>query len=240
MDLTEPPHTKQDVSPTFVWWAETLRPHCNNALVLYFSPRPQAAAENDCDVRPWLGLASHTAAAQNPLLGSNSPRFNLQSMEHKLDPKTKNLPYLRNPDILVGENDLTALSYLHEPAVLHNLKVRFVDSKLIYTYCGRWPAALSVQCETTSKCSPKEKKPWTVCCRIFWIDCQTVSKEPLQLLHFLQQTNLNNVFKSVLLAVNATSCGSLWLRKTNHWPIIKLYWCLNLLIFWTDTPFLMN
>ncbi|NXU88650.1 MYO5A protein, partial [Xiphorhynchus elegans] len=35
-------------------------------------------------------------------------------------PKTKELPPLRNPDILVGENDLTALSYLHEPAVLHN------------------------------------------------------------------------------------------------------------------------
>ncbi|XP_029317333.1 unconventional myosin-Va isoform X5 [Cottoperca gobio] len=58
------------------------------------------------------------------------------NLEHNLDPKTKNLPYLRNPDILVGENDLTALSYLHEPAVLHNLKVRFMDSKLIYTYCG--------------------------------------------------------------------------------------------------------
>ncbi|KAK3570040.1 hypothetical protein QTP86_009439, partial [Hemibagrus guttatus] len=57
-------------------------------------------------------------------------------LEHKLDPKTKALPHLRNPDILVGENDLTALSYLHEPAVLHNLKVRFIDSKLIYTYCG--------------------------------------------------------------------------------------------------------
>ncbi|XP_075064108.1 unconventional myosin-Vc isoform X1 [Mixophyes fleayi] len=48
----------------------------------------------------------------------------------------KGLPPLRNPDILVGENDLTALSYLHEPAVLHNLKVRFVESKLIYTYSG--------------------------------------------------------------------------------------------------------
>ncbi|XP_026087056.1 unconventional myosin-Va-like isoform X4 [Carassius auratus] len=59
-----------------------------------------------------------------------------KELEYKLDPKTKNLPYLRNPDILVGENDLTALSYLHEPAVLHNLKVRFIDSKLIYTYCG--------------------------------------------------------------------------------------------------------
>uniref|UniRef100_A0A3Q3X434 Myosin motor domain-containing protein n=1 Tax=Mola mola TaxID=94237 RepID=A0A3Q3X434_MOLML len=57
-------------------------------------------------------------------------------VEHKIDPKTNSLPPLRNPNILVGENDLTALSYLHEPAVLHNLKVRFVDSRLIYTYCG--------------------------------------------------------------------------------------------------------
>ena len=32
--------------------------------------------------------------------------------------------YQRNPDILIGENDLTSLSYLHEPAVLHNLEVR--------------------------------------------------------------------------------------------------------------------
>uniref|UniRef100_A0A671VPV9 Myosin VAb n=1 Tax=Sparus aurata TaxID=8175 RepID=A0A671VPV9_SPAAU len=60
----------------------------------------------------------------------------LSRVEYKIDPKTNNLPPLRNPNILVGENDLTALSYLHEPAVLHNLKVRFVDSRLIYTYCG--------------------------------------------------------------------------------------------------------
>lgn len=64
--------------------------------------------------------------------------FDLQDLEYCLDPKTKELPPLRNPDILVGENDLTALSYLHEPAVLHNLKVRFIDSKLIYTYCGKY------------------------------------------------------------------------------------------------------
>uniref|UniRef100_A0A4W6D2D1 Myosin VAb n=1 Tax=Lates calcarifer TaxID=8187 RepID=A0A4W6D2D1_LATCA len=57
-------------------------------------------------------------------------------VEYKIDPKTNSLPPLRNPNILVGENDLTSLSYLHEPAVLHNLKVRFIDSKLIYTYCG--------------------------------------------------------------------------------------------------------
>lgn len=60
----------------------------------------------------------------------------LQEVEYKIDPKTNVLPPLRNPNILVGENDLTALSYLHEPAVLHNLKVRFVDSRSIYTYCG--------------------------------------------------------------------------------------------------------
>uniref|UniRef100_UPI00398E4D74 unconventional myosin-Vc n=1 Tax=Pristiophorus japonicus TaxID=55135 RepID=UPI00398E4D74 len=57
-------------------------------------------------------------------------------LEFPVDPIKTRLPPLRNPDILVGENDLTALSYLHEPAVMHNLKVRFVDSKLIYTYCG--------------------------------------------------------------------------------------------------------
>ncbi|KAF3688717.1 Unconventional myosin-Va Dilute myosin heavy chain [Channa argus] len=57
-------------------------------------------------------------------------------VQYKIDPRTNNLPPLRNPNILVAENDLTGLSYLNEPAVLHNLKVRFVDSKLIYTYCG--------------------------------------------------------------------------------------------------------
>ncbi|MBN3292049.1 MYO5C protein, partial [Polypterus senegalus] len=57
-------------------------------------------------------------------------------IRYPLDPVSQALPPLRNPDILVGENDLTALSYLHEPAVLHNLKVRFMESKLIYTYSG--------------------------------------------------------------------------------------------------------
>ncbi|XP_057382659.1 unconventional myosin-Vb isoform X1 [Balaenoptera acutorostrata] len=56
--------------------------------------------------------------------------------EYPIDVQGNQLPFLRNPDILVGENDLTALSYLHEPAVLHNLKVRFLESNHIYTYCG--------------------------------------------------------------------------------------------------------
>ncbi|XP_019622370.1 PREDICTED: unconventional myosin-Va-like isoform X9 [Branchiostoma belcheri] len=48
----------------------------------------------------------------------------------------EDLPPLRNPDILVGQNDLTSLSYLHEPAVLYNLQVRFLQNNAIYTYCG--------------------------------------------------------------------------------------------------------
>uniref|UniRef100_A0A3Q3WQY3 Uncharacterized protein n=1 Tax=Mola mola TaxID=94237 RepID=A0A3Q3WQY3_MOLML len=57
-------------------------------------------------------------------------------LEYPVGPNSSLLPFLRNPDILVGENDLTALSYLNEPAVLHNLKVRFIESNHIYTYCG--------------------------------------------------------------------------------------------------------
>ncbi|XP_043283609.1 unconventional myosin-Va isoform X3 [Venturia canescens] len=45
------------------------------------------------------------------------------------------LPPLRNPDILLGENNLTSLSFLHEPAVLYNLQIRF-QRHSIYTYCG--------------------------------------------------------------------------------------------------------
>ncbi|XP_075300225.1 unconventional myosin-Vb-like [Opisthocomus hoazin] len=46
------------------------------------------------------------------------------------------LPPLCNPDCLSGADDLVALSYLHEPAVLHSLRRRFVEAKAIYTYCG--------------------------------------------------------------------------------------------------------
>ncbi|MFT7798757.1 unconventional myosin-Vb-like [Arapaima gigas] len=46
------------------------------------------------------------------------------------------LPPLGNPDILEGVNDLTTLSFLHEAAVLHNLRLRFLDYNSIYTYCG--------------------------------------------------------------------------------------------------------
>ncbi|KAJ1962434.1 Myosin type-2 heavy chain 1, partial [Dipsacomyces acuminosporus] len=45
------------------------------------------------------------------------------------------LPPLCNPPILDCTPDLTTLSYLHEPAVLHNLKRRY-EQKQIYTYSG--------------------------------------------------------------------------------------------------------
>lgn len=48
----------------------------------------------------------------------------------------ESLPFLRNPDILLGRDDLTTLSYLHEPAVLNNLAHRFMHRECIYTYCG--------------------------------------------------------------------------------------------------------
>lgn len=89
-----------------------------------------------CIAFVWPGQKGRTEGGQAPALSSFP--FGFQDLEYCLDPKTKELPPLRNPDILVGENDLTALSYLHEPAVLHNLKVRFIDSKLIYTYCGKY------------------------------------------------------------------------------------------------------
>ena len=49
--------------------------------------------------------------------------------------KDEDLPPLRNPDILIGENNLTSLSFLHEPAVVYNLQIRF-QRHSIYTYCG--------------------------------------------------------------------------------------------------------
>lgn len=58
-----------------------------------------------------------------------------QVFELKVPSKDK-LPPLRNPEILIGENDLTSMSYLNEPEVLYNLKVRFSDRNCIYTYCG--------------------------------------------------------------------------------------------------------
>uniref|UniRef100_A0A3P8VPC6 G protein subunit beta 5 n=1 Tax=Cynoglossus semilaevis TaxID=244447 RepID=A0A3P8VPC6_CYNSE len=93
--------------------------------------------------RVWIPDAKHVWKSAEIVRDFNSGDNVLELLledctvqHYAVDPAKPQLPPLRNPDILVGENDLTALSYLHEPAVLHNLKVRFVESKIIYTYCG--------------------------------------------------------------------------------------------------------
>lgn len=50
------------------------------------------------------------------------------------DPNSK-LPQLRNPPVLEATEDLTSLSYLNEPAVLHAIKQRYSQLS-IYTYSG--------------------------------------------------------------------------------------------------------
>ncbi|PVU90080.1 hypothetical protein BB559_004801 [Furculomyces boomerangus] len=59
--------------------------------------------------------------------------------------KKVELPYLRNPVILDGIDDLTNLSYLNEPSVLHDLKIRY-EKKQIYTYSGVVLVALNPFC----------------------------------------------------------------------------------------------
>lgn len=52
-----------------------------------------------------------------------------------LSEENEKLPPLRNPPILEAAEDLTSLSYLNEPAVLHAIKVRYSQLN-IYTYSG--------------------------------------------------------------------------------------------------------
>lgn len=47
------------------------------------------------------------------------------------------LPPLQNPEVVFSGNDLTSLSYIHEPAVLNYLYRRFVLEHEIYTNCGK-------------------------------------------------------------------------------------------------------
>ncbi|KAL3229067.1 Myosin-2 [Nakaseomyces bracarensis] len=51
------------------------------------------------------------------------------------DSSRSNLPVLRNPPSMESTHDLTTLSYLNEPAVLHAIKLRYSE-KNIYTYSG--------------------------------------------------------------------------------------------------------
>jgi myosin-5 len=46
------------------------------------------------------------------------------------------LPPLRNPPMLEATEDLTSLSYLNEPSVLHAISTRYQTRREIYTYSG--------------------------------------------------------------------------------------------------------
>ncbi|KAJ3135563.1 Myosin type-2 heavy chain 1 [Physocladia obscura] len=57
------------------------------------------------------------------------------TMDKLIGSKFADLPPLKNPPMLEGIDDLSNLSYLHEPAVLHNVKLRYSQQQ-IYTYSG--------------------------------------------------------------------------------------------------------
>lgn len=78
-----------------------------------------------------LDSASQTLHAET----DPDPEGDVRTVQIKIG-SPNDLPHLRNPELLVGKDDLTALSYLHEPAVLHNLEYRFREKEFIYTYCG--------------------------------------------------------------------------------------------------------
>lgn len=92
---------------------------------MYFSIRGEQGA------RIWIPNANtvwegaelvadfHEGDKQLNIITDNGDSRIIEIRDEKLD-----LPLLRNPAILIGQNDLTALSYLHEPDVLHTLEVR--------------------------------------------------------------------------------------------------------------------
>ncbi|TPX56763.1 hypothetical protein PhCBS80983_g04287 [Powellomyces hirtus] len=67
------------------------------------------------------------STGQNITFESTIPKLNAN--------KAGDLPPLQNPPALDGTDDLAYLSYLHEPAVLHNIKLRYLQQN-IYTYSG--------------------------------------------------------------------------------------------------------
>ncbi|PIA14386.1 hypothetical protein COEREDRAFT_65770 [Coemansia reversa NRRL 1564] len=61
--------------------------------------------------------------------------YRFEATFDEVEKKTKVLPPLCNPAAVEGIDDLTSLSHLNEPAVLHNLQVRY-GMHNIYTYSG--------------------------------------------------------------------------------------------------------
>ncbi|KAJ1663169.1 Myosin type-2 heavy chain 1 [Coemansia sp. RSA 1813] len=76
------------------------------------------------------------AASSESTSGDNDTQeYRFEATFDDLATKKKVLPPLCNPPLLEGIDDLTSLSHLNEPAVLHNLQVRY-GMHNIYTYSG--------------------------------------------------------------------------------------------------------
>ncbi|KAI9187712.1 Myosin type-2 heavy chain 1 [Blastocladiella emersonii ATCC 22665] len=102
------------------------------------------------DVEGWLGATvsslSRTGSGSSPndavtvtVLTDRGKEIKVATTVAKIasakDRDREELPPLRNPPMLEGIEDLTNLSYLHEPAVLHNIRTRYSQHN-IYTYSG--------------------------------------------------------------------------------------------------------
>ena len=59
----------------------------------------------------------------------------IKATKADIESNSESLPPLRNPPILEATEDLTSLSYLNEPAVLHAIRMRYSQLN-IYTYSG--------------------------------------------------------------------------------------------------------
>ena len=84
----------------------------------------------------WIGaeiiqLDSNSSEAKLRLENGDEVEINLSDAKET----SSNALHLRNPPVLEATDDLTTLSFLNEPAVLHAIKKRFID-KNIYTYSG--------------------------------------------------------------------------------------------------------
>ncbi|KAG4097651.1 hypothetical protein H8356DRAFT_1308897 [Neocallimastix lanati (nom. inval.)] len=92
---------------------------------------------------PTKGFVPGTVLSNEEINGKIKIVFDIEGREEKHEllltkeemQQGKNLPHLRNPPVLEGIDDLTLLSHLHEPAVLHNVKLRYSQEQ-IYTYSG--------------------------------------------------------------------------------------------------------
>jgi len=84
----------------------------------------------------WRGHKVPGGCAGVRLTVAVSPAHLSPTLQPLVYPLGSQLPPLCNPECLSGKDDLVALSHLHEPAVLHSLRVRFLEANAIYTYCG--------------------------------------------------------------------------------------------------------